>query len=74
MTTTSDTTSAKRKLLDLLMKQSGNHSVADYVTAERSKGTSWSKIATEIRVITGEHVSHPSLIAWFPELTEAVSE
>lgn len=70
MGTSSETTSTKRKYLDVLMKEKGKRSVAHYVAGERAKGTSWAKIATEIRVITGEHISHPSLIAWFPELTE----
>lgn len=70
MGTSNETASTKRKYLDVLMKQNGKRSVAAYVTNERAKGTSWAKIATEIRVITGEHISHPSLIAWFPDLTE----
>ena len=74
MGTSTDTRSPKHKLLDNLLAAKGRRNLRTYVKAERAKGTSWRLIAKAVSDITGEDISPPALIAWFPEQTEAVAE
>ncbi len=64
-----DTRTPKHRLLDLLMVAKTSKDLGHYVRRARADDTAWRIIAKNVADITGEDVSPPALIAWFPELT-----
>lgn len=54
------------KALDHLM--GGDGALTQWVTARRSDGVSWRRIAVELEDETGIDVTHETVRSWFPEL------